>query len=105
MLRHIEDNWNKQLSVSELARHANCSSRQIYRYFSAEGLTAATYLKKVRLRQARKLLTKPDRRTTVIGVALACCFQNSGHFARYYKAEFGELPSETLKLSKAIEAN
>ena len=38
--------------------------------------------------------------TTVTAVGLACGFINLGHFARYYQAEFGELPSETLARAK-----
>ena len=102
MLDHIQRNWNKQLSVADLAKQVGCSSRQIHRYFAAEGISVTTYVKNLRLRHAHQKLSQPDGRTTVVGVALACCFQNTGHFAREYKAEFGELPSETLKVGRAL---
>ncbi len=55
------------------------------------------YVKYVRRRRARDLLAGPDDKTTVTGVALACGFSNLGHFARDYRALFGELPSQTLR--------
>ena len=103
MLAHIEKNWDKPLSIDLLAKQAGCSSRQIYRFFAAEGISAVAYIKKLRLRHARQRLSNPVPGTTVTAVALACCFHNTGHFARDYCSEFGELPSETLRQARALD--
>ncbi|WKA26190.1 PAS domain-containing protein [Bradyrhizobium roseum] len=103
MLAYIDENWNEPLSIDLLAKQAGCSSRKIHRFFASEGTTAVAHIKKVRLRHSRQQLSNPERGTTVTGVALACCFQNVGHFARDYRNEFGELPSETLKQARSSE--
>jgi transcriptional regulator GlxA family with amidase domain len=60
------------------------------------------FLKFVRLKNARKLLQRPDPATTVTGVALHCGFQNTGRFARDYREHFGEMPSATVQRAKII---
>jgi transcriptional regulator GlxA family with amidase domain len=54
------------------------------------------FTKMRRLERARQMLQTPDAATTVTGTALLCGFHNQGHFARAYRNQFGELPSETL---------
>jgi transcriptional regulator GlxA family with amidase domain len=38
--------------------------------------------------------------TTVTDVAFACGFGNLGHFAIYYRRQFGETPSATLRRAR-----
>jgi AraC-like DNA-binding protein len=99
----IEDNWQRALSIEEMAVFAGISARSLFKSFQQErGYTPRTFAKTVRLRKARELLIAPDARTSVIGVALRCGFQNFGHFARDYRLQFGELPSETLRLARRL---
>jgi transcriptional regulator GlxA family with amidase domain len=73
------------------------SARTIFKTFrQSRGYSPMAFLKQVRLDHARRMLLKSDSKTSVTAVALACGFHNLGHFARDYRARFGELPSETL---------
>lgn len=100
VLRHIEDNWDKPISLSELGRIYGVSPRTIQKYFASNGTTPNRFFKSIRLRKARRLLQSGDASTTVTSVALCCGFSNMGHFAKDYRAEFGEPPSDTIRLSR-----
>jgi PAS domain S-box-containing protein len=97
VIAHIEVNWNKPLSVSEIARQNSISPRSIHKHFADKGTTPMGFVKRLRLQHARTKLLNPTSRTSVTGVALECGFSNLGHFAKDYRIEFGELPSETLR--------
>ena len=60
------------------------------------GLTPLTFLRNVRLEQVRTELITGDRKTSVIEVAHRYGFPSRGHFSRYYREQFGELPRDTL---------
>src|SRR5262245_8901227 len=99
---YIEANWNRPIIVETLVEVAGVSARSLYNGFEkAYGCPPMMFVKRVRLRNARELLTRPDETTTVTAVALACGFANLGHFASDYQAAFGERPSETLRRSRA----
>jgi len=61
------------------------------------------FVKRVRLMQARQMLTAPAENTSVTAVAFACGFDNPGHFAGDYRLAFGEFPSQTLTKFKGPE--
>jgi AraC-like DNA-binding protein len=98
---YIEANWSTAVTIEILAEAINASARSIFKTFADHrGYSPMEFLRKVRLRQARSMLSAPNAVTTVTAVGLACGFVNLGHFARYYQAAFGELPSETLARAK-----
>jgi PAS domain S-box-containing protein len=99
VVRHIEANWNRPLSIPEIAREHGVSPRSIHKHFAASGITPMNFIKRMRLERARAQLGSPTVKTSVTGVAFACGFTNLGHFARDYRQAFGELPSETLRSS------
>jgi AraC-like DNA-binding protein len=97
----IEANWNAPLTVETIANAVGTSARSVFQSFrQARGYSPMQFAKSVRLKRARLRLQNPSADTTVTGVALECGFHNMGHFAVDYKQQFGELPSETLRLSK-----
>ncbi|UZE49238.1 PAS domain-containing protein [Rhodopseudomonas sp. P2A-2r] len=97
IMRHIEANSHKPISIPEIAAEYDVSPRSIHKHFSALGTTPMKFVKQTRLRCAHRRLSSPDRKTSITGVAFECGFTNLGHFARDYRKEFDELPSETLK--------
>jgi AraC-like DNA-binding protein len=98
---YIETHWSETITIEILSEAINASTRSIFKTFADyRGYSPMEFLRKVRLRQARAMLLNPNAVTTVTAVGLACGFVNLGHFARYYQANFGELPSETLTRSK-----
>lgn len=98
---YIESNWNRPISIKELAAVTNASVRSIFSTFKkSRGYSPMMFLKAVRLQHARNRLRSPEVGTTVGQVALACGFLSLGHFSREYAEAFGELPSLTLARSK-----
>jgi AraC-like DNA-binding protein len=94
---YIEANWNKPITIEALAAVTGGSARSIFKAFKeTRGATPMAYVKTVRLEHAKRLLQTPDPSASVIGIAFACGFLNSGHFARDYRLAYGELPSATL---------
>jgi transcriptional regulator GlxA family with amidase domain len=98
---YMEANWDQPVSIEALAVVADTSARSIFRSFKKfRGYSPMNFLKQVRLRHAREMLTKPVSDTSVTRVSFACGFGNMGHFAKYYFAVFGETPSATLNQAK-----
>ena len=89
--------WDQPLDIKAMVLVSRVSARSIFRYFrEVLGCSPSQFLRKIRLQRARDDLAKGERGTTVIAVALRCGFSSLGHFAREYRAAFGELPSATL---------
>jgi PAS domain S-box-containing protein len=101
VLRHIEHNWSEPISVAALSKTYQISRRSIHKYFATRGTTPNRHIKSIRLREARLLLQTCDNATTVTAVALRCGFANMGHFAKDYREEFGQSPSDTIRISRA----
>ncbi|PTW60458.1 AraC family transcriptional regulator [Breoghania corrubedonensis] len=97
---HIHANWNKTLTLEDLAAVAELSGRTLHRSFIARhGETPHEYIKYLRLSKARAMLIDGCH-ASVIAVALHCGFSSLGHFARAYRERFGELPSDSIRFRK-----
>ena len=78
---------------------SNMSVRSIYNAFSrAFSTTPKTYVKQVKLRKLREDLLR-GRCRNITEVALDYGFGHLGRFSSDYRKLFGELPSETVRLS------
>ena len=98
----IEAHWHQPITIETLAVASDLSARSLFAAFKKTlGCSPMTFVKRVRLTQARDRLTQPARNASVTSVALDCGFNNLGHFAKDYAAAFGELPSDTLKRGKS----
>jgi len=98
---YIEANWKRAISIEELARETGVGVRTMFFTFKkVRGYAPMAFLLRVRLEHARRLLQAPDAATSVMAVSLMCGFHNAGHFARYYREAFNELPSVTLAGAK-----
>jgi len=92
---YIRANWNRPLTVEEIAGACGISVRSVFaRFKQHRGIAPLTYLRDLRLDHAhQRLLDDPE--DSVISIAMACGFSSFGHFARRYRDRFGELPSTT----------
>lgn len=103
MMRQIDEDVRRfaliSSSVTELCAACEVPRRTVNRTFqNALGMGPATYLRRVRLNQARRALERRSpRSTTVSDVALEFGFWHLGRFAEQYYELFGELPHETLR--------
>ncbi|MFE4712934.1 response regulator [Paenibacillus sp. NPDC056722] len=99
-LAYIEANYSRPLNMAMVSNHVSLN----YSYFS-EAFKAYTgenfiiYLKKVRIRHAKILLSEDSGRLAYIGEAVG--FENSKQFARVFKELEGISPGEYR--SKALQ--
>lgn len=94
---YIQANWNRPLTVEDVATACGVSVRSVFtRFKQAHGLSPMAYIRQVRLEQAKRRLQQGQGEVSVLDVALACGFSSFGHFARRYRETFGELPSATV---------
>ena len=97
---YIEAHWDRPITVELLAQLTNVSARSLFDSFRKwRGYSPMAFVKRVRLRNARRMLLTPDAGTTVAKIAFSCGFGNLGNFAKDYREAFGELPSFTLRMA------
>ena len=89
----------RPVHISELSSALKVSRRSLHRAFTETlGIGPAAYLRRRRLSAVRSILRRSDTRTISIGdLAFEYGFPQTGRFAAYYRAYFGETPSETLR--------
>ena len=89
--------------VSELAAALGLSEKTLSRRLKdARGLAPAAFIRAVRLGFARDLI-RLRQHQTVAEIAYAAGFTSASYFARLYRQEFGETPSEAFKSLKPAE--
>lgn len=102
---HIEANWNKPITIEDLAAVTGTSTRSLFRTFKeSRGCSPLDFVRRLRLDHARRMLEQPDAITTVTDVAFACGFGDPGHFAKEFRRTFGERPSDMLARRRALVA-
>lgn len=83
---------NAGFSVEELSRALLLSRAAVYkRLFVLTGKTPIEFIRQLRLQRAAQLLEKSNM--TVAEVAYETGFNNPKYFSKYFKTEYGKLPS------------
>jgi len=90
---HIEDHLaDPSYTVDQLSADLNMSRVGLYKkILPLTGRSPIEYIRAYRLRKAKPLLIKSQ--LTIAEVAYEVGFSNPKHFSRYFKQEFGILPS------------
>jgi signal transduction histidine kinase/ligand-binding sensor domain-containing protein/DNA-binding response OmpR family regulator len=93
-IEYTEENIsNPSLSVGELSRELGMSRVQLYKKLSSlTGKTPIEFIRIIRLKRAAQLLK--ESRLTVSEIAYEVGFNNPKYFRKYFKDEFGVLPSQ-----------
>ena len=87
-MKYVESN----LSVEELSRELGMSRVNLYkRLVAMTGKTPIEFIRVIRLKHAAKLLR--ETRMNISEVAYQVGFNNPKYFTKYFKEEFGMLPS------------
>lgn len=100
VMEHLEERNDGRPQVADLATAANVTERTLRTAFHEYyGVGPAGYLQLRRLHQVRRALRAADQdETMVAGVLPDHGVWEFGRFAGQYRRQFGELPSETLRM-------
>jgi AraC-like DNA-binding protein len=99
---YLRHHYAEAVTVEQLAAVAGVSVRTLFSGFrDFRDVTPMAYLRRVRLDKARQALQNGEARGAagVTKVALDCGFSHLGRFAAQYRAQFGELPSQTARVT------
>jgi len=92
---------DKPIALDDLAAAAGTRPRTLEAQFKLHlGTTPMGWVRKTRLARARQQLLASKEGANVTGIALANGFTELGRFSAQYRKAFGELPSQTLKVSR-----
>lgn len=95
-IAYINENYAKDLNMAVVSNHISMN----YSLFSAEfknntGTNFVTYVKDLRMKEAKKLLSETDMKVNEISVKVG--YDNEKHFMKSFKAYVGVSPSEYRK--------
>jgi AraC-like DNA-binding protein len=92
-LLHVKHHYHEKVSASAAARECGLTRFEFSRKFRAAfGMTFREYLLRVRITEARRLLTEGVESVTAVSYSVG--FNDGSHFARMFKRYTGILPSE-----------
>jgi AraC-like DNA-binding protein len=92
-MTYIEAHLSERLTVEDVARAANLSTRSLMRFFKKEvNTTVVEFILRRRVARARQLLQQPDR--TCAEVAFECGFGSIQHFNRIFRRLEGVAPTQ-----------
>ena len=93
-VKYVEDNISRSdLSVEELAANMGMSRVHLYKKLSAlTGKSPVEFIRLLRLKRACQYLR--ESQLNIAEIAYRLGFNNPKYFSRYFKEEFGMLPSE-----------
>jgi len=98
----IDASYLEPLSVADLCRAAGGSRRTLeYAFQERFGLSPKAYLLARRLDGVRTELRQDHDAPSVTRIANRWGFHHLSRFAAFYRRQFGELPSETIRVSRS----
>jgi AraC-like DNA-binding protein len=98
---YVEAHAEQPVDIGSLVEQVGVRKTALYDAFRRQrGYTPHQFLRRVRLQRTRRELLRALPATSVTKVALDAGFVHLGRFSAQYAAEFGELPSETLRKAR-----
>ena len=92
-LAYIEKHFRDKVTSANVSKACGMDSFRFSRAFKASfGITFKEYLMRVRIREACRLLEKPD--IAVTEVAYLCGFNDPSYFSKVFKSFAGVTPSD-----------
>ncbi len=99
----MSENIDAPLSVSDIARQVNLSTRQLTRIFEREfGRGPGRFYQDMRLDHARDLVLRT--RFSLSDIALSTGFASASWFSRAFRARFSQSPSQARSTGHSIPA-
>lgn len=104
-IKYVEANISRsELSVEELSRNLGMSRVHLYKKLMAiTGRSPIEFIRVIRLKRAAQMLA--DKQQNIADVAYAVGFNNPKYFSKYFKEEFGVLPSVYQNNQNGIQPN
>jgi AraC-like DNA-binding protein len=96
VITYMTNNFNKDISVSEVAKIANMADNAFSRYFSQRARKPfVKFLNEIRLSHACKLLLEENM--NIVEICYESGFNNLSNFNKQFKKKFKSSPSEYQK--------
>ena len=94
VLAHINQNYNKDISLKELAENVFFMNHTYLSHLIREktGKNYSSYLRELRIRHARELLSDPN--LSITDVASFSGYNDSSQFIQVFKKEVGVTPKK-----------
>lgn len=100
LIGFLNDNYDRKLSISEIARFAGMSDSTLHHKFrEVTNMSPIQYLKKIRLHHARTMMV--DRGLNSSEASFQVGYSNPSQFSREFKSMFGLAPRQLLKTMTA----
>lgn len=98
VIDHIDSHPEADLTMASLAQRAGVSARAMQKGFvAAVGLPPMAYVRTVRLERVRAELISTAGTRSITDIASHWGFTHLSRFSAYYKKQFGESPSNTVR--------
>jgi len=95
-LQYIQDNYQEEIRVSELAQLCHFSKAYFMGFFKKNvGIPCVEYIMQFRLKKAGDELKTTDK--SISDIAFDCGFRNLSNFNRHFKEYFGVVPKDFRK--------
>ena len=95
-LAYIQANYDKDLNMAVVSNHVSMNySLFSYAFKQYTGQNFVSYLKELRMNEAKRLLAGTDMR--VIEVSIRVGYENEKHFMKTFKSQNGVSPTEYRK--------
>lgn len=94
---HILTNWNKPISLEQLAEMCSVHRVTISKNFAKYvGSTVMIYQRKIRMIRAIELMQ--ENKYSLTEIAFLCGFSDQSHFTRYFRQMTGYIPKHLPKI-------
>ena len=91
----------ESVTLADLCAVSGVSERTVqYSFLEHTGQTPKTFIRSFQLERVRSALRENADGESIRVTAARWGFTHMGQFARYYRQQFGELPSETMRGGK-----
>lgn len=95
-INYINNNYNKELSLSVLAANSFCNESYLSHIFKEKiHMSLIDYINRIRIENAKHLLDITSKSVTEIGMQVG--FNDSGYFSKIFKNQNGVGPKEYRK--------
>lgn len=93
----LMNNYREEINLEEIAELVHLAPASVCRFFkSATGQTIFSYLNKIKVDYACKLLMNTD--LNIVDISYDCGFNNLSHFNKQFRQITGKTPSQYRKL-------